>query len=76
VDARDSGSTSKAALVHVIAGRLTQVGETHVTVGRCDRIRLAAGLTISFVPGQRVTICALLIDGEFVARSIVLATRL
>jgi hypothetical protein len=27
------------------------------------------------VPGQRVTICALLIDGEFVAQTIVLAQR-
>jgi hypothetical protein len=75
MDARHSGSTSKAAPVHVIAGRLTQVGESHVTVGLCERIRLADGLVISFVPGQRVTICALLIDGEFVAQTIVLAQR-
>lgn len=71
MDARDSDE----ARVHVIARRLTQVGETHVTVGLGERIRLAAGLTISFVPGQRVTICALLIDGEFVAQTIVLAQR-
>ena len=78
MDTLDGGSASRSApgRVHVIAGRITEIGEKYVVLGSVDRIFLIDGLASGFHAGQRVTITAVLLNGKLTAQTIVLATRL
>lgn len=65
-----------AGPLHVIAGRILEIGDGYVLLGFSSApIRLPDALAEEFRPGQRVTITAVLIDGQFVAQRIALAPR-
>ena len=58
----------------MIAGKIAEIGDGYVLLGFSPApIRLTEELAAGFLPGQRVTITAVLIDGEFIAQKIVLA---
>jgi hypothetical protein len=60
--------------LHVIAGKIAEIGDGYVLLGFSSApIRLPDGLGDGFHPGQRVTISAVLIGGQFVAQKIQLA---
>ena len=62
--------------MHVLAGRIAEIGDGYVLLGFSSApIRLTDELANGFHPGQRVTITAVLIGGEFVAQKIELAPR-
>jgi hypothetical protein len=51
--------------VHVIAGRIAEIGDGFILLGFSSApIRLADGLADGFRPGQRVTITAVVVDGR------------
>jgi hypothetical protein len=59
--------------LHVIAGKIAEIGDGYVLLGFSSApIQLTDELADGFYPGQRVTITAALIDGEFIAQKIVL----
>jgi hypothetical protein len=59
--------------LHIIAGRIAEIGDGYVLLGFSSApIQLTDKLADGFYPGQRVTITATVIDGEFIAQKIVL----
>jgi hypothetical protein len=66
-------SSGKARRLHIIAGKIAEIGDGYVLLGFSSApIQLTDELADGFYAGQRVTITAVLIDGEFIAQKIVL----
>lgn len=62
--------------MHVIEGRIAEIGDGYVLLGFSSApILLTDDFADGFRPGQRVTITAVLIGGEFIAQKIELASR-
>ena len=70
----ESTSGKRGRPLHLVAGRIAEIGDGYVLLGFSSApIRLNDALEDGFNPGQRVSITAALIDGEFIAQKIVLA---
>jgi hypothetical protein len=57
--------------VHMLAGRIVEIEDDFILLGFSSApIRVTAELAKGFHPGQRVTITAVLVNGEFIAQKI------
>jgi hypothetical protein len=66
-----SDGSKKDRPVHVIAGRIAQIGDGYILLGFSSApIKLTDELADGFKAGQRVTITAVLVDDMFVAQKI------